>query len=90
MKPEDCIKMTMISVLPLIKIHTLLDLRDSIPTFIEITDGKVHDVNILDLLVIEAGAIYIMDRAYVDFANWIRNSTQFYKFSVSVYLRKFL
>ena len=47
--------------------HTLLDLRGSIPTFIEITDGKVHDVNILDLLLIEPGAVYIMDRAYVDF-----------------------
>jgi len=50
-----------------VKMHTLLDLRGSIPTFIEITDGKVHDVNILDLLIIEPGAIYIMDRAYVDF-----------------------
>ena len=50
-----------------VKMHTLLDLRGSIPTFIEITDGKVHDVNILDLLLIEAGAIYVMDRAYVDF-----------------------
>ncbi len=47
--------------------HTLLDLRVSIPTFIEITDGKVHDVNILDLLLIEPGSVYIMDRAYVDF-----------------------
>ena len=51
-----------------VKMHTLLDLRGSIPTFIEITDGKVHDVNILDLLLIEPGAVYIMDRAYVDFA----------------------
>jgi len=50
-----------------VKMYTLLDLRGSIPTFIEITDGKVHDVNILDLLLIEAGAIYVMDRAYVDF-----------------------
>lgn len=50
-----------------VKMHTLLDLRGSIPTFIEITDGKVHDVNILDLLLIEAGAIYIMDRGYIDF-----------------------
>jgi hypothetical protein len=50
-----------------VKMHTLLDLRGSIPTFIEITDGKVHDVNILDLLIIEPGAVYIMDRAYVDF-----------------------
>ncbi len=51
-----------------VKMHTLLDLRGSIPTFIEITDGKVHDVNILDILLFEAGAIYVMDRAYVDFA----------------------
>ena len=50
-----------------VKMHTLLDLRGSIPTFIEITDGKVHDVNILDLLLIEAGAVYVIDRAYVDF-----------------------
>jgi len=51
-----------------IKLHTLLDLRGSIPNLIIITNGKVHDVRILDDLVIEAGAIYLMDRAYVDFA----------------------
>ena len=50
-----------------VKLHTLLDLRGDIPTFIWITDGKVHDVNVLDHLVPEPGAIYIMDRAYVDF-----------------------
>lgn len=50
-----------------IKMHTLMDLRGSIPTFIEITHGKLHDVNILDLLLIEPGAIYVMDRAYLDF-----------------------
>jgi len=50
-----------------VKIHTLLDLRGSIPTFIWITDGKVHDVNVLDHLVPEPGAIYVMDRAYLDF-----------------------
>jgi hypothetical protein len=50
-----------------VKIHTLLDLRGSIPSFIWITDGKVHDVNVLDHLVPELGAIYIMDRAYLDF-----------------------
>lgn len=50
-----------------IKLHTLLDLRSNIPSFIEITDGKVHDVNILDELVPEPGSFYIMDRAYVDF-----------------------
>ena len=50
-----------------VKLHTLLDLRGSIPTFIYISDGKLHDVNVLDLIVIEAGAFYIMDRAYLDF-----------------------
>ena len=50
-----------------IKLHTLLDLRGSIPSFIHISDGKLHDVNVLDLLVPEAGAFYIMDRAYLDF-----------------------
>jgi hypothetical protein len=50
-----------------IKLHTLLDLRGSIPSFIAITHGKVHEVNILDELIPEAGAIYIMDRAYLDF-----------------------
>ena len=51
-----------------IKLHTLLDLRGSIPSFIKITDGKVHDVNILDELVPEPGSFYIMDRGYVDFS----------------------
>ena len=50
-----------------VKMHTLLDLRGNIPTFIRITDGKVHDVNILDELLIEAGAFYGMDRGYIDF-----------------------
>jgi len=50
-----------------IKLHTLLDLRGNIPSFISITDGKVHDVNVLDQLIPEPGAIYIMDRAYLDF-----------------------
>jgi hypothetical protein len=51
-----------------VKLHTLMDLRGSIPTTIVITPASLHDVNILDELWIEAGAIYIMDRAYVDFA----------------------
>ena len=55
-----------------VKLHTLLDLRGSIPVIISITHGKVHDVNILDELFIEAGAIYIMDRAYIDFARLYR------------------
>jgi len=50
-----------------VKLHTLLDLRGSIPSFISITDGKVHDVNILDELVPEPGSIYVMDRGYLDF-----------------------
>ena len=50
-----------------VKMHTLLDLRGNIPSFIAITDGKVHDVNILDMLIIEPGSFYIMDRGYIDF-----------------------
>ena len=50
-----------------VKLHTLLDLRGAIPTFIHISDGKLHDVNVLDLIIIEAGAYYIMDRGYLDF-----------------------
>ncbi len=50
-----------------VKLHTLLDLRGNIPTFIHITDGKVHDVNVLDILIPEPGAFYVMDRGYVDF-----------------------
>lgn len=50
-----------------VKMHTLLDLRGNIPSFIAITDGKVHDVNILDMLMIEPGSFYIMDRGYIDF-----------------------
>jgi transposase len=50
-----------------VKMHTLLDLRGSIPTFIEVSDGKRHDVNLLDEIVAEPGAFYVMDRAYLDF-----------------------
>ncbi len=50
-----------------VKLHTLLDLRGNIPSFIWITDGKVHDVNVLDELIPEPGAIYLMDRGYLDF-----------------------
>lgn len=50
-----------------VKMHTLLDLRGNIPVFIEITDGKMHDVNILDSIIFETGAFYIMDKAYIDF-----------------------
>ncbi len=50
-----------------IKLHTLLDLRGAIPAFIHISDGKLHDVNVLDMLAFEPGAFYVMDRGYVDF-----------------------
>ena len=55
-----------------VKMHTLLDLRGNIPTFIHITDGKVHDVNVLDLILPEAGAFYVMDRGYIDFERLYR------------------
>ena len=51
-----------------VKLHTLLDLQGNIPAFLHISDGKLHDVNVLDMLVPEAGAFYIMDRAYLDFS----------------------
>src|SRR6516225_1418492 len=51
-----------------VKMHTLLDLRGCIPSFIHISEGKLHDVNVLDLLLPEPGAIYVMDRGYLDFA----------------------
>jgi hypothetical protein len=50
-----------------IKLHTLLDLRGAIPAFIHISDGKLHDVNVLDILLVEAGSFNIMDRGYLDF-----------------------
>jgi len=55
-----------------VKLHTLIDLKGSIPTFIHISDGKLHDVNILDELPIEAGSIYVMDRGYIDFERLYR------------------
>lgn len=51
-----------------VKLHTLLDLRGAIPTFIHISDGRLHDVNVLDLLIPEPAAFYVMDRGYLDFA----------------------
>ena len=51
-----------------VKLHTLLDLRGSIPSFMHISDGKLHDVRALDMLLLEPGTIYVMDRGYVDFA----------------------
>jgi hypothetical protein len=59
-----------------VKMHALLDLHGNIPTFISITSGKVHDVNILDEILPEAGAFYVMDRGYVDFE-------RFYVFTLS-------
>jgi hypothetical protein len=53
-----------------VKMHTLLDLRGNIPTFIYISDGKMHEVNVLDILIPEAGSFYIMDRGFTDFARW--------------------
>jgi len=55
-----------------VKMHTLLDLRGNIPSFIHISDGKLGDVNVLDVLAIEAGAIYVMDRGYLDFTRLYR------------------
>ena len=55
-----------------VKMHTLLDLRGNIPSVIHISDGKLHDVNILDQLIPEAGAFYVMDRGYIDFARLYR------------------
>ncbi|HEX37761.1 MAG TPA: IS4 family transposase, partial [Candidatus Cloacimonetes bacterium] len=55
-----------------IKLHTLLDLRGSIPSFIEITTGLIHDVNILDVLIPEPGSYYIMDRGYLDYERLYR------------------
>ena len=51
-----------------VKMHTLLDLRGNIPSFIHVSDGKMHDVHALDMLIPEAGAIYVMDRGYIDYA----------------------
>ena len=56
------------------KVHTLLDIHGKIPTLLHIFDGKLHDVNILDLLPMEAGAFYFMDRAYLDFERFYRMS----------------
>jgi hypothetical protein len=50
-----------------VKLHTLLDLRGNIPTFIHILDDKTHEINVLDMLIVEAGAFYVMDRGYLDF-----------------------
>jgi len=55
-----------------VKLHTLLDLRGNIPTFIHISDGKMHEVNILDQLMLEPGAFYVMDRGFIDFERLYR------------------
>jgi hypothetical protein len=55
-----------------VKLHTLLDLRGNIPTFIRVSSGKMHEVNVLDELPIEPGAFYVMDKAYLDFARLFR------------------
>jgi transposase len=63
-----------------IKLHTLLDLRGNIPTFIHVSDGKLHDVNVFDILPIETGAFYIMDRGYLDFSrlHWLSQTPAFF------------
>jgi len=63
-----------------VKMHTLLDLHGNIPTFIRITNGKVHDINILDEIQPEAGAFYVMDRGYIDFERlyWFTLSSAFF------------
>lgn len=66
-----------------IKLHTLLNLRGSIPSFIKITDGLVHDINILDMIIPEPGSFYIMDRGYIDFERLY----QFTKFSAFFVVR---
>lgn len=71
-----------------IKLHTLLDLRGNIPSFIRITEGKVHDVNILDELIPEPGAFYVMDRGYLDFAR-LYILTQYLTFFVTRAKRNF-
>ncbi len=55
-----------------VKLHTLLDLRGNIPSFIHISDGKMHEVHVLDILVPEAGSFYIMDRGFTDFTRLYR------------------
>ncbi|MDZ4688433.1 MAG: IS4 family transposase [Planctomycetaceae bacterium] len=65
-----------------VKLHTLLDLRGSIPSFVHISQGKMHDVTVLDQLPIEPGAFYVMDRGYVDFAR-LRRFTQHSAFFVT-------
>jgi hypothetical protein len=55
-----------------IKLHTLIDLRGNIPTFIHVSDGKLHDVNVLDILLLEPGAFYVMDRGYLDYERLYR------------------
>ena len=55
-----------------VKMHTFLDLRGSIPAFIHLSDGKLHEVNVLDILPSEAGASYVMDRGYLDFSRLYR------------------
>ena len=62
-----CLSALFCSTKSAVKLHTLLDLKGNIPTFIHISDGKMHDVNVLDILMLEAGAFYIMDRGYLDF-----------------------
>jgi hypothetical protein len=68
-----------------IKLHTLLDLKGNIPSFIAITQGRVHEVNILDELIPEAGAIYIMDRGYFDFERLYTLSATTFRYMIYIW-----
>ena len=71
-----------------IKLHTLIDLRGSIPCFVRISPGKLHDVNALDDLPLEPGAFYIMDRGYIDFKRLhLFNQAKAFYFYCSIYFR---
>ena len=59
-----------------VRLHTLLDLRGNIPTFIHISDGRTHEINVLDMLIAEAGAFYVMDRGYWTSADCLRSIRQ--------------
>jgi len=76
--PKQVSELTEIST---IKLHTLMYLRGNIPTFIKITDGSAHDVNILDDILLEPGAFYIIDRGYIDFSR-LYSLNQFLSFSL--------
>ncbi len=63
--------------------HTLLDLRDNIPTFIHISDGKLHEVNVLDILIPEAGSLYLTSRRIMFLSNALRPKADYYAHFIS-------